>query len=113
MVIDTLTWILRAAGFRNVFGFTRANEAIDMLRCLRPDLILTDIHMPDVSGTKLTQLVREFEHLKAIPIVAITADDRQETADRMLTQGADSVLVKPVSEKLLVKHLTGMHSAEF
>jgi len=103
--------MLAAAGFHNVHGFTVASDAVNMLRCLRPDLILTDVHMPEVSGTMLTHLVREFEHLESIPIVAITADDRKETADNILAHGADAVLLKPVSETQLIKCVSELRPA--
>jgi len=106
IVLDFYCSVLLEAGYRNLHVFTKAEEAINMLRCLRPDLILTDIHMPDVSGNVLTRLVREFEHLESMPVVAITADVREETACEVLMEGADVVLVKPVTPEELVSQVT-------
>ena len=113
LTVETLSWILADAGFRNVHGFTNAGEAINMLRCLRPDLILTDIHMPEVDGSMLTRLVREFEHLDSIPVVAITADDRRETAEGILSEGANAVLVKPITADQLIKQVSKVHAMSF
>lgn len=113
LIVETLSSMLVAAGFYNVHGFTNSRDAINMLRCLRPDLILTDIHMPEVSGSMLTRLIREFEHLTAIPIVAITADDSEETAQQILAEGANSVLLKPVCEQLLIERISALHSIAF
>jgi len=106
IVLDVYCSTLMDSGYRNLHSFARAEEAINMLRCLRPDLILTDIHMPDISGSVLTRLVREFDHLESIPIVAITADVRKETADEIFKQGADAVLVKPVTQDELIGQVT-------
>ncbi len=102
IVLETFSAFLQERGFTNLHRFTSASDAIRMLRCLRPDLILTDVHMPEFSGGDLTKLVREFEHLESIPVVAITADDRPETLDFVLQQGADAVMVKPVTVDELV-----------
>lgn len=106
IVLDVYCSALMDAGYRNLHTFTQAKEAINMLRCLRPDLILTDIHMPDVSGNVLTRLVRELDHLDSIPVVAITSDIRKETADEIFKQGADAVLMKPVTLDELIDQVS-------
>lgn len=102
IVLETFSAYLRDQGFLNLHQFSSATDAISMLRCLRPDLILTDIHMPDISGNVLTGLVREFEHLREIPLIAVTADERTSTVDEVLAQGADAVLLKPVTDHELI-----------
>lgn len=105
LVLDAYCSILRDAGFRNLHTFTSAVDAINMLRCIRPDMILTDIHMPGVTGIVFTGLVREFEHLDSIPIIAITADDRIGTAQEVLRRGAHATLMKPVAADELIGHI--------
>lgn len=102
LVLEMYATHLRKAGFQNLHCFSAAGDAIGMLRCLRPDLILTDIHMPETNGNVLTGLVREFEHLEPIPIIAVTGDDQPSTTDMVLGLGADSVLLKPVTQDELV-----------
>lgn len=108
VVLELYSSVLRDAGYRNVHAYSKAEDAISMLRCLRPNLILTDIHMPDVSGIVLTTLIREFEHLESIPIVAITADSREETATQVLQLGADAVVLKPLTPDDLIDQVTAM-----
>ena len=105
IVIDTLSYYLSKAGFENIHGFSSSTEAIDTLRFIQPSIILTDIHMPDVSGSFLTRLIRTFSHLKSVPIVVVTSDKRPETAEAIIAKGADSVLVKPVKEEDFIKHV--------
>ena len=112
IVLDLYCSVLRNAGYRNVHAFSKAGDAISMLRCLRPNLILTDIHMPDVSGNILTRLIREFNHLESIPIIAITADVRDVTANKILQQGADAVLLKPLTPDELVGQVAAARARE-
>ena len=110
LVLDVYCSILRDVGFLNLHTFTKAEDAVNMLRCLRPDMIFTDIHMPDVNGNVLTCLVREFEHLEAVPLVAITADARSTTAQEILDRGADAILIKPVTSDELLGLIASMNS---
>lgn len=112
VVLELYCSVLRDADYRNVHAFSKAEDAISMLRCLRPDLILTDIHMPDVSGSVLTRLIREFEHLDSMPIIAITADVRNATASEILQKGADAVLLKPVTPDELVGQVAAVRARE-
>ena len=48
-------------------------EAVELARKHRPDLILMDIQLPEVSGLEVTQWLKDDEELKSIPVVAVTA----------------------------------------
>ena len=103
LVVDTLTWYLRSAGFEKVQGFNDSETAINKMRFVRPDVVITDIRMPRVSGNKLAKTVRSFPHLCSVPIIAITGDQSSEASRSILAAGADSVLIKPVARKVLVQ----------
>ncbi len=103
IVIEMLTAFLQEAGFSRIHGFEDSVEAIDTFEQLRPDLILTDIHMPEASGNFLTKLVRSHKGMKTVPVVAVTADARPEVARKIMGYGADAVLVKPVDNDQLVQ----------
>lgn len=105
IVVKLFTLYLQRNGFTNVFGFTDSTEALDTLRFVTPDIILTDIHMPEVSGSFLTKLIRSFEHLSNVPIVAVTADIREETRDSILRKGANDIMYKPVEESEMMQRI--------
>ncbi|HML24662.1 MAG TPA: response regulator [Aggregatilinea sp.] len=72
------------------------------------DLIILDIGMPDMSGLRVLEFVREDARLKQIPVVVASANEQNERLAR--TRGAQHFLVKPVKlQKLvaLVEHLLG------
>ncbi len=68
----------------------------------RPDLVLLDLMLPDISGSEVCRLIREGEKPKRTPIIMVTA--RGEEADRVkgLELGADDYVVKPFSVKELL-----------
>ncbi len=72
-------------------------EALAMLRDSTFDLLLLDIHMPELDGFEVTQEIRrrERESLGHLPIVALTARSRSEDRDRCLAAGMDEFLTKP------------------
>src|SRR5262249_491821 len=64
--------LLEAHGFRTV-GTRNGLEVLDLARKRRPDLILMDIQLPEVSGLEVTKWLKEDPELQAIPVVAVTA----------------------------------------
>jgi CheY-like chemotaxis protein len=102
IVVDTLTHYLQSAGFEKVSGFSDAAEAVTNMRLVSPDLIITDIRMPGMSGKRVTKIVRGFPQLSHVPVIAVTSDSRSETLDSIIQAGAESVLLKPVTRELLI-----------
>src|SRR5713226_1268605 len=64
--------LLEAHGYQTV-GTRNGIEALDLARKHRPDLILMDIQLPEVSGLEVTKWLKEDPDLQAIPVVAVTA----------------------------------------
>lgn len=56
---------------------TDSREAMDMARAFMPDLVITDIQLPHVSGLELMEMIRADEELQAVPIMAVTAYSAQ------------------------------------
>jgi len=76
-------------------------EAVEAIDRRRYDLVLMDVHMPEMDGLEATRLIRERAGGRAIRIVAMTADAGRETRDRCLAAGMDDLLTKPVDVKAL------------
>src|ERR1700689_1123912 len=64
--------LLEAHGYQTS-STSNGFEALDLVRSLRPDLILMDIQFPQVSGPPVTRLITAHPELRAIPVVAVTA----------------------------------------
>lgn len=82
----------------NSLSVNTGKEAINRLKHESFDLILTDIHMPDVGGVEVTRWIRNAsnEHLRAVPIVGMTASIMSEEKDKYLSAGMNIVLGKPI-----------------
>jgi two-component system, cell cycle response regulator DivK len=71
-------------------------EALDLARKHRPDLILMDIQLPEVSGLEVTKWLKDDPELKAIPVVAVTAFAMRGDEERIRAGGCEAYLSKPV-----------------
>jgi two-component system cell cycle response regulator DivK len=88
--------LLEANGYGTVQ--TRSGiEAIGLARQHRPDLILMDIQLPEVSGLEVTKWLKEDDELRAIPVVAITAFAMKGDEERIREGGCEAYLSKPIS----------------
>jgi len=72
-------------------------EALELVKSDRPDLILMDIQLPEVSGEVVIQWIKGDESIKHIPIVAVTAFAMKGDEDRILSKGCEAYLSKPIS----------------
>ena len=88
--------LLEAHGYRTV-GTRNGIEALDLARKHRPDLILMDIQLPEVSGLEVTKWLKEDPELKAIPVVAVTAFAMKGDEERIRQGGCEAYLSKPIS----------------
>jgi signal transduction histidine kinase len=93
--------MLMHAGYR-VLVAERGLEGIDIARREMPDLILTDINLPDLSGREITTMLRSDERFRTTPIVALTAQGKEER-DMTLAAGITGYLTTPVDVDSLSK----------
>lgn len=77
-------------------------ELIDFLKSNTPDLILLDIHMPEMDGFETLKRIREIETAKQIPVIFLTADEDAETETRGLEAGAMDFIKKPFIPAVLL-----------
>jgi len=101
LILEIYECYLATAGFKSVYAFSDSVEAVETLRFVTPSIILTDIHMPEVSGNFLIKLIRTYEHLQTVPIVAVTSDTAYEAKENILRKGADMIMNKPVEANTL------------
>ncbi|MES1157084.1 MAG: response regulator [Alphaproteobacteria bacterium] len=88
--------LLEAFGYRTVK--TRdGKEALPLARQHKPDLIVMDIQLPDISGLDITDRLKKDPALKAIPVVAVTAFAMRGDEQKILGAGCDAYLSKPIS----------------
>ena len=72
-------------------------EALDIAREHRPDLILMDIQLPEISGLEVTKWLKEDDELAHIPVVAVTAFAMKGDEERIREGGCEAYISKPIS----------------
>ena len=72
-------------------------EAVELARKHRPDLILMDIQLPEVSGLQVTQWLKDDEELRTIPVIAVTAFAMKGDEEKIRQGGCEAYLSKPIS----------------
>jgi DNA-binding response OmpR family regulator len=91
-----LALVERVLAAYRVVPFERPDEALAALRGgLRPDLILSDVQMPGMSGFELHVELRRLAPLRSVPFLYLTALDRRDDVRRGMELGADDYLTKP------------------
>lgn len=87
---------LQMAGYQQFFTTSDSTKAIDLIRAERPDVVLLDIVMPQVSGLDILNQLRETEEFFDLPVIILTAVTDHETKLEGLESGATEFLTKPV-----------------
>jgi two-component system cell cycle response regulator DivK len=72
-------------------------EALSIAREARPDLILMDIQLPEISGLEVTKWLKEDDELSSIPVVAVTAFAMKGDEERIREGGCEAYISKPIS----------------
>lgn len=72
-------------------------EALALARQHRPDLILMDIQLPEVSGLEVTRWIKEDASLRTIPVIAVTAFAMKGDREKMCDGGCEDYIAKPIS----------------
>ncbi|MFN2581698.1 MAG: ATP-binding protein [Candidatus Dormibacteria bacterium] len=78
---------------------------LDLAREHQPDLILLDLHLPDLGGEVVLERLRRAKATRNIPVVVLSADATKGHADRLLGRGASAYLTKPLAVRQLLEVL--------
>ena len=99
-LLEALSETLRTDGYE-VFPATDGDEAMSLVRSESPDLVLTDINMPSMSGIELCRLLKEDPATRLIPVMLLTGLDGRNERLAGIDAGADDFLTKPVNNSEL------------
>ena len=88
--------VLESSGYRTL-GAVSGERAVALTTQHRPDLVLMDIHLPDIDGVEALRLLRADERTGSVPVVALTAQAMEGDCERLLAAGFDGYLSKPVN----------------
>ncbi len=103
-LLDLLTMSLAPEGYQ-VRTALNAAEALSAIKLQKPDLILLDILLPDISGVRLTTRLKNDAETAGIPVILLTAKDSETDIIVGLSVGADDYITKPFSIKVLLARM--------
>lgn len=95
MLLKTIELKLKKEGYE-VFTTIDGRDAVAKIEALNPDLVITDIMMPYVSGLEIISIIRKKEG-KKIPIIILSAMDQENVVMEAFDLGADDYITKPFS----------------
>lgn len=92
------------------YDIIEANTGTEALRILaeqKPDIILMDVHLPEMDGITATRIIKSNEAQKAIPVLALTASAMKGDEEKLMDKGFDGYVAKPIEVKKLVEVIAG------
>lgn len=88
--------LLEAHGY-NTTQTNDGRKVLDMVRKDRPDLIIMDIQLPEISGLEVTAMLKKEKDLKDIPVIAVTAFAMKGDEEKIRQGGCEDYIAKPIS----------------
>lgn len=82
-----------------VYEATTGEEALELARAQRPDLILMDLQLPGLDGFAATRILKGDAATTAIPVIALTAYAMQGDQEKALEAGCDGYITKPIDTR--------------
>ncbi len=90
------TDLIEASGYETI-QIMNGLEAVELARTHKPDLILMDIQLPEVSGLEVTKWLKDDDELHSIPVIAVTAFAMKGDEERIRQGGCEAYISKPIS----------------
>ncbi len=106
-ILEIISFNLEKEGYE-VIQAKDGQEALDLCKLHRPDLIILDIMMPYKSGIDVCNLLRQLPDFRTTPIVMLTALSDESSQIKGLDTGADDYISKPISPKILISRINAL-----
>ncbi|TCP22649.1 response regulator receiver domain-containing protein [Tenacibaculum skagerrakense] len=103
-IVMTLEYTFKKNNF-DVYIARDGGEAIEIVKSVKPDVVLLDIMMPNVDGYQTLEFIKSNNELRNIKVVFLTAKNKASDIDKGLKLGADKYLLKPFSIKKIVTEI--------
>jgi CheY-like chemotaxis protein/anti-sigma regulatory factor (Ser/Thr protein kinase) len=112
--LSNLTLVQRILARRSDVDLIPAMQgglALELARSKRPDLILLDLHLPDIQGDEVLRAIRAHPDLRGTPVVVLSADATPGQVDRLIALGANAYVTKPLEVRAFIDILDGVLDA--
>jgi len=111
MVLEGMRSMLALISFVELSGFAiNAYDAIEQIKQQAPDIVITDINMPEISGIELTKSIKqEFPDLK---VIAMSTFKERSYISQMIQQGASGYLLKSAGREEIEEAIVSVHEGK-
>lgn len=111
LVIDDDEMNLKVAEFilrkkYEVISVSSGKKALEFLTVDVPDMILLDLHMPEMDGLEVLREIQKMEYMRDIPVVFLTADSERETEIKIFKAGAMDYIQKPFLAEVVLQRIS-------
>jgi len=101
---EELKYILEQHNYKTLVAYN-GKEALSLLESAQPDIVISDIVMPEIDGYELCRKIRDKESFKETPIILVTSLSDPKDVIKGLESGANNFIVKPYDEKYLLSRI--------
>ncbi|WP_448594819.1 response regulator transcription factor [Thermoflexus hugenholtzii] len=101
---ELIIFTLEFGGFQ-VLSATNGEEAVELARQHRPDLIILDVRMPKMTGYEACRLLKAQEETRSIPVVFLSAKGQEAEIRQGMEAGADAYILKPFAPDELIQQV--------
>ena len=106
-ILKLLDISLTKAGY-DIFVCDNAEDAIEKANSIRPDLIISDINMPEMDGIEFCWMIRENSEIPMVPFIFLSSLKDPDYEIRGYRAGADDFLSKPIDRSDLLEHVAAL-----
>ena len=94
--------ILAIKGY-DIYEAVDAEQGLEMIAKILPDLVLMDIQLPGMDGVEATKIIKGQESTKDIPVIAVTANAMKGDREEFISEGFDDYVSKPIEISILTE----------
>lgn len=102
---QVLMHMLGGLGYTHLDEAANGIEALKKLRAKDYDLLITDLHMPNLDGKQLLEKVRSDKRLVTLPVLMVSCEDDRKKITDIITSKVDGFIIKPFNIEMLEKNL--------
>lgn len=99
-------------GDANFYEASDGNEAIQKMKEVTADLLVTDLTMPNMNGIELMRRISVSPRLSGTPVLVVTSAGNEEQRKELMELGVSRILSKPISPPMLVEAINAIVKAE-
>lgn len=105
MNMQLVEYLLEEGGFE-ILKASSGEEGFRLAASRVPDLVLMDIHLPDLDGLSLTRRLKDDDRTRLVPVLALTAHAMRGDRDRFIAAGCDGYISKPIEVATFVSSIS-------